>query len=274
MSLDHLQHHFMGYLLDSAKQKKTPHLKELNALVAKNSPKEGLQVYAHAYSARLIDVMRTDHEKLSLFLGDKEFSRLVGGYVASHPSQVRSLRNYGEQLPEFLAASDHPEAARAGQLCLFERTLMDVYDSAFAEQLTADALTTLAPEQWPSLTLTPHTSAQLFNDTTAAIPAWQLCAKDLGKSRNWPNYDSSGESWLLWRDRSRVCQFRHLDEAESHAATHMLFGHKSLAATAEELMPFMEAEQLAPALHGWLGKWLTDGLISSIDSVVDSTTDN
>jgi len=233
MSLDHLQHHFMGYLLDSAQQKKTPHLKALNALVAANSPKEGLQVYAHAYSARLIDVMRTDHEKLSLFLGDKEFVRLVGAYVANHPSQVRSLRNYGEQLPEFLRESGHKEAARAGELCQFERTLMDVYDAAFAEQLGADA-------------------------------AWQLCAKHSGKARDWPSYEGQGEAWLLWRDRTRICQFRHLDEAERQAATHMLFGQKSLAETAEELMPLVDPEQLAPALQGWLAKWLADGLVSQV----------
>ncbi len=266
MSLDHLQHHFMGYLLDSAQQKETEHLEALAALVAEHSPKEGLQVYAHAYSARLIDVMRTDHEKLSLFLGDKEFVRLVSAYVASHPSQVRSLRNYGEELPDFLSKSNHVEAARAGQLCHFERTLMDVYDAASADQLAADALTTLAPEQWPSLSLTPHLSARLFVDNTAAIPTWQQCAKDSGKSRNWPTYKGDGEAWLLWRDRSRVCQFRHLDEAERQAATHMLFGKKSLAETAEELMELVDAEALAPALHGWLGKWLTDGLVSEIDS--------
>jgi len=266
MSLDHLQHHFMGYLLDSAQHKESPHLKELSALVADNSPNEGLQVYAHAYSARLIDVMRTDHEKLSLFLGDKEFVRLVGAYVASHPSQVRSLRNYGEELPEFLSNSNHEEAARAGQLCQFERTLMDVYDAAFADQLSADALTGLAPNQWPSLTLTPHTSARLFVDRTAAIPAWQLCAKHSGESRDWPRYDGAGETWLLWRDRTRVCQFRHLDEAERQATTHFLFGQKTLAETAEELMPLVDAEQLAPALQGWLGKWLADGLISQINN--------
>jgi len=124
MSLDHLQHHFMGFLLDSAQQKETAHLQALTALVANNSPKEGLQVYAHAYSARLIDVMRTDHEKLSLFLGDKEFVRLIGAFIASHPSQVKSLRHYGEKLPEFLRQSDHGDAARAAELCEFERTLM------------------------------------------------------------------------------------------------------------------------------------------------------
>ena len=266
MSLEHLQHHFMGYLLDSAQKKDTEHLQALTALLANNSPKEGLQVYAHAYSARLIDVMRTDHEKLSLFLGDKDFVRLIGAYVASHPSQVRSLRNYGEELPDFLAKSDHVDAARAGQLCYFERTLMDVYDAASAAQLPADALTALTPEQWPSLSLTAHPSARLFVDTTAAIPTWQLCAKHSGTSRDWPSYEGSGEAWLLWRDRSRVCQFRHLDNAEHHAATHMLFGKKSLAETAEELMRIVDADQLAPALHGFLRTWLTDGLVSEIAS--------
>jgi len=266
VSLDQLQHHFMSYLLDSAQKKNSAHLAPLNALIADSSPQEGLQVYAHAYSARLIDVMRTDHEKLSLFLGDKEFVRLVGDYVASHPSRVRSLRNYGEQLPPFLGASGHPEAPRASELCLFERTLMDVYDAAFAEQPTEQALTSLAPEQWPALKLTVHTSVQLFNDTTAAIPTWQLCAEHGGKSRDWPNYEGSGETWLLWRDRTRVCQFRHLDATEHRAVALMLFEQKSLAEAAEELMTLVAAEQLAPALQGWLTNWLRDGLVSQIEA--------
>jgi len=31
-------------------------------------------------------------------------------------------------------------------------------------------------------------------------------------------------------------------------------------------MPLVDAEQLAPDLQGWLGKWLADGLISQINN--------
>lgn len=264
MSLQSLQQHMMGYLLDSAKNKRSAHLPELQALVSSDSPPEGLQIYSYAYRSRLIEVLGSDHEKLTIFLGAKEFDRLAGEFVATHPSQVRSLRHYGARLPEFLQASDHPEAARAAQLCHFERTLLDVYDSPSDDQLNPDTLQALAPEAWPTLTLTPHSSLRIFVDETTAIPVWQICNQ--AKKQPWPVSDGAGEPWALWRDRSRVCQFRHMEKTECAAMQAMLIEQKSLAEAAEDLIELVAAESLAPLLQGWLQQWFVDGLVSQISN--------
>lgn len=281
MSLPDLQHHMMGFLLDEASG--TPaisagHLENLEAIISDASPAEGLQIYSHAYRARLIEVLGNDHEKLKQFLGAEEFTRLAGLFVAGNPSKVRSLRYYGENFPEFLTTSDHPEAQLAGELCAFERTLLDAYDAPFGEQPIATALQAVAPDAWPSMTLQPHPSVRVFTDQTRAIPMWQHCNRSASQQApvapltseptadDPATNDDAAQPWVLWRNRERVCQFRHLATTEHLALHSMLIENRDLATTAEELMPHVAAEQLAPSLQQWLSQWLTDGLIQSIQT--------
>jgi len=280
MNLPDLQRHMMGYLLDEAKEatpKNTQHLEYLHTIVGDSSPAEGLQIYSHAYRARLIEVLGNDHEKLKQFLGTEEFSRLAALFVASNPSRVRSLRYYGSSFPQFLKSSDYPQAELAGELCAFERTLLDVYDAPFGKQPTAKALQTVAPDTWPNMTLDPHPSVRVFADNTSAIRMWQHCdrsAQQDARAAPIPNdlavddhtVGETPQYWVLWRDRERVCQFRHLKAIEHIALQSMLIQTKTLATAAEELMEHVVAEQLAPSLQQWLNQWLTDGLVQNIDT--------
>lgn len=275
MSLADLQQHMMGFLLDEAsgtKPNTSSHLSVLQTMVSASSPPEGLQIYSHAYRARLIEVLGNDHEKLKIFLGATEFTRLAGEFVAHNPSTVRSLRYYAEALPKFLSTSNHAKADIAAQLGDFERTLMDVYDAPFGEQPGSDLLQTLAPDDWPTMTLAAHPSVRVFADNTRAIPMWQHCntseqQDDAVAAPRKPDLkDADTDFWILWRDRTRVCQFRHLENAEHAALQLMLIEGKTLAATAEALMPHVAAEKLAPSLQHWLNQWLGDGLIQDIDS--------
>jgi len=283
MNLPDLQLHMMGYLLDGAKEAhegnavttaSAQHQKHLQTIISDSSPAEGLQIYSHAYSARLTEVLGSDHDKLKTFLGTEEFTRLAALFVANNPSRVRSLRHYGSHFPEFLVTSDHRHAALAGELCAFERTLLDVYDAPFGEQPTAAALQTIAPDAWPGMTLQPHPGVRVFANHTGSIQMWQHCNRlaqqpkpvahvpDVDEQQN----ESATQHWALWRDRDRVCQFRHLEPIEHMALQSMLIDTKTLATTAEALMPHVKAELLAPSLQQWLNQWLTDGLVQGIST--------
>lgn len=270
MSLVALQRHMLGYLLQNSDSNRSDHLVELQALVGDNSPAQGLQIYHHAYSARLIEVLGNEHEKLWRFLGTDAFNQLAREFVAAHPSHVRSLRHYGARLPDFLRDCGHPDAELASQLCAFERVLLDVYDAPFGDQLQVDVLGLLAPDDWPGLRLTVHPSVRIFLDETGAIPMWQRCQQELAQAapvRDAPDSGSdlgTARHWVLWRDRTRVCQFRCLDPAEHAALDVLLIDGKSLAAAAEDLLAVTPAQELAPAIQQWLNQWLTDGLISKL----------
>lgn len=261
----------MGYLQDTAAGKMSQHLEPLQQLIHSDSPAAGLQIYSHAYSSRLIEVLQSDHEKLHQFLGAEAFTALAAAYVIEHPSQVRSLRYFGDQFPEFLGRSGHPKARLIGELCSFERLLMTAYDAPAANQVAHQELAELPPERWPSLVLQAHSSLRLFEDTTGAVPTWQRCnqaANTDGPSPDLANRAPENEDalWLVWRDRDRICQFRNLHPAEQIALRSMLVDNNTLAATAELLMETLPAERLATDIKQWLDCWFEDGLVSSLAS--------
>jgi hypothetical protein len=72
----------------------------------KDSPKEEWKVlfgvYRNAYVARLAEVLADDYEQVHAYLGDAGFARLAKSYIAAHPSDRRSARDFGRHVPDFL----------------------------------------------------------------------------------------------------------------------------------------------------------------------------
>src|SRR5215813_7692498 len=72
-------------------------------------------VYRNAYVARLAEVLADDYEQVHAYLGDAGFAKLAKSYIAAHPSDRRSARDFGRHVPEFLEAdtafAKHPELA-------------------------------------------------------------------------------------------------------------------------------------------------------------------
>ena len=64
-----------------------------------------LAIYRHAYRVRLIEALDETYPVLHGLLGDEAFATLGEAFVAAHPSVHRSIRWYGRELAEFLAAA-------------------------------------------------------------------------------------------------------------------------------------------------------------------------
>ena len=88
-------------------------------------------VYQTAYSIRLTAVLRSDHPTLARCLPE-QFERLAVAYARTHPSRVRSLRDFGDGFPDFLGDALEVDGAPARALAQFERTLLEVFDAASA----------------------------------------------------------------------------------------------------------------------------------------------
>ena len=64
-----------------------------------------LAIYRNAYQVRLIDALHETYPVLHGLLGDEAWGEMGQAYVAAHPSVFRSIRWYGRELADFLAAS-------------------------------------------------------------------------------------------------------------------------------------------------------------------------
>ena len=149
----------------------------------KDSAKEGRNVlfgvYRHAYVARLAEVLADDYEQLHAYLGDAGFAKFAKSYIAAHPSDRKSARDFGRHVPRFLETDAgfgrHPELAEIASL---EKALADAFDGPDAEPLKLAKLAEIAPELWAKLVLSPHPTAIRLTFTTNAADIWSALREE------------------------------------------------------------------------------------------------
>jgi len=103
---------------------------------------ERLDIYAHMYYARLLEILVAEYPTTREILGARPFERACRRFVARHPSRHRTLNRLSEAFPAFLSrhlARDH-RSRLAVDVARIERAMEDVFDAPRAEPLTADQI--------------------------------------------------------------------------------------------------------------------------------------
>ncbi len=222
----------------------------------------GLDIYTHAYGARLREALDHDHPVLGSYLGDAMWDDMCCGYIAAHPSHVRSLRDFGASLPGWLAQANafrvQPQIA---ELALFERRLLDSFDAADDSHATWDDLLAMPASGWPGLCIRFHPSLRLHCVDSNSVEIWRAI-KD-GQAPPPVGTATSG-AWALWRDSERIGRFRSLD-AEERAALARCQGGGDFASLCELLMPDHAPEAVPLVALGYLRTWCSEGWIARWD---------
>jgi hypothetical protein len=120
---------------------------------------ERIEIYAQAYSARLVEVLRGEFPALAATLGPELFTQFALGYLSRHPSTSHTLGVLGQGFPEDLATtrpprtSDDPDWADfLIDLARVERTYAEVFDGPGSEQVPPpgpEVFAGLDPATWP-----------------------------------------------------------------------------------------------------------------------------
>lgn len=223
------------------------------------SPGIGLQIYRNAYASRLREALESDHPVLGSYLGDELWARLCDGYIATHPSTVRSLREFGASLPGYLRATA-PFAAspQIAELAELERRLLDCFDAADSERADWEALLTVPGASWPRLRLRFHPSVQLHRVVWNSVEIWRALKAEQTPPAARP---ANNICWVLWRDVDNVTRFRSLEEAEAEALAHFL-GSGDFSQSCEQLLRWLPADQVPAAAVGMLQRWCDEGVIA------------
>jgi hypothetical protein len=222
-----------------------------------------LAIYRNAYQVRLIDALHETYPILHGLLGDEAWVELGQAYVASHPSVLRSIRWYGRELPEYLAASaPYSEAPILAEVALLEWTLAEVFDATDSPVLARNALSAVEPSAWGSLALQFHPSLRrlAFRWNTAAV--WKAMSQDETPPR--PEIAPAPMPWLLWRQNLQN-YFRSMNAVESTALDSALRG-RNFAQLCEDLGALLPQEKIPAAAASLLGTWADSGIIVKVDS--------
>ncbi len=253
--LAELQKAFLASMRGAPRENVMPAL----ALGCKATPELGLAIYQNAYSARLREALENDHVQLGKYLGDELWQQLCAGYIAAHPSKVRSLRDFGASLPSFMEITapfcENPESVELAQ---FERRLLDCFDAADAPLATWQTLLSTPSDRWPSLRLQFHPSVRLHPVQWNSVEIWRA----LKAEQNPPNLNKTPADWLLWRDHEQITRFRCLTLDEAQAYAHFRAG-LDFAGLCETLQENHEAQTVPGLALGLLQRWCLEGWVTA-----------
>lgn len=230
----------------------------------------GLEVYRHAYRARLAAALADNYTVLARALGDEAFDALAQAYIAARPSRHPSIRWFGHELAAFMAdrLSDPGDElvphASLVDFAAMDWALRGAFDAAEAPLLDMATLAALGPDDWAGLVLQLHPSAQRVTLSHAIEPAWRVLREwepDSGTDQpELPEPVPHEHVLLAWRQDGET-RWRSLEPLEATL----------LQAVAEEA-PFAllceraaadlgDVDAAAPAVIGALQRWLADGLL-------------
>lgn len=218
----------------------------------------GFAIYLQAYQARLTAALRDNFPVLARALGDDAFADLARAYIAQHPSHFRSIRWFGEMLPDFLAAApEHLPHPALVDLARMDWAIRSAFDAADAELLTVDEVAALQPEDWPGRSFRLLPSVRLVALRWGIEPIWKALDADSAADSEEPQELS--HALVVWR-RELNCCWRSADTCEAivlHALTQS-------ASFADCCLLIAESGDLqaAQTAAGFVQRWIAEGLLA------------
>jgi len=221
-----------------------------------------LQVYRHAYRARLHDVVAEDYPVLKTWLGTQAFDALLHGLIDAVPPTHFNIARYAQNLAEFLSAQ-RPEDGFAHALCELETAIAQLADAAETAVLVPYHLEGMTPERLMESRLPLRTALSLhrfrypvnayygavMDDLPPAVP--ELCDTYLAVFRH---------EDVMWR--------MDLDAAEYALLTRLWAGQ-----TVAEALDGMDASAEA-SLAEWFARWMRNGLLAAPANFEKSRSDH
>src|SRR5262245_31048011 len=234
---------------------------------------ERLQIYHHAYFARLLECLREEYSVLAAALGSELFDAFAVAYLKAHRSQSYTLGRLGTKFPEFLEETRPRETDRQGvaaawpefmiDLARLERTVNEVFDGLGVEGqplLDAARLQAIPPDRWPDARLICVPCLRLVklsypvNDYFAAI-----------RRGDEPALPEPGAAYVVVTRRDyRVVRYS-LEPAQFELLQALIDGEPVRSAIERAAaVSSLDDTQLAAALQSWFRFWTAEGFFRDI----------
>lgn len=257
MRLQELQNTFQRYLTTSK------HDKTLLALIssgAKSNGAERLNIYHHAYRARVREALASQFPNLAKLLGYEVFNKCVDEFISRYPSTHRNMRWLGDKLSTFLQEYA-PENLLWSDMANFEWHLGLAFDSLDIPSLTIQDLSAFTPEQWADLSFAWHPSVSLGKSQTNVIPMWTFLEEENANANL--EVILKPTNYIVWR-KGLVSQFKSLTPLETDAIAYMMQNH-TFGELCDHLTMYMDEEAVTSYAAGFLSEWIQQDMLVKVD---------
>ena len=122
----------------------------------------GLDIYRHAYHARLHEALADDFPAVQALIGPAAFAALCQDVVAAHPPQAPTLNRYGRRLVQRLRAT-RAHGGAALDLARLEWALVEAIHAPLVAPLAPDAFARVPLERWATARLLPAPTLRLIH---------------------------------------------------------------------------------------------------------------
>jgi len=252
--LAHLQTRFQHYLLDGGAADSLPIVG-----TQKVSIETRAGIYYEGYRIRLREALGSNYPCLQSYLGEASFNVLADAYINERPSTFRSIRWFGDQLPQFLQKSDRLETFWLSELADLEWKMAHAFDAADQAVLTIEAMAQIAPESWSQMCFTVHPSLQRFTSQHNIVEVWQNLTEGLSVDVLKRELQ---EDWVIWR-RDNMNRF-YLLEADECCALDALIRGDDFSTICADLCTVIEEQEVITRAASLLKGWIQSGLLATI----------
>ena len=251
-----LQEKFQAYLLSS-----TESIAEEVKGTARVSVTTRLEIYHHAYSARLIDSLATTYPVLYAYLGSEDFEALARAYIKYYPSTFRSIRWFGDRLANFLLEdAAYCDDTYLAELAKVEWAMTLVFDAPDSPVVTLEAMQHIPPDAWSTMVLTGHASVHCIPLAWNVVDIWKAVTFDEDVPE--PVESESVQHWIFWR-KELVNQYCLLDEDGAWAIEAALKG-STFGSLCAGLCQWHDESQAPLRAAGLLKSWISEGLVEKL----------
>lgn len=235
---------------------------------SQQSSQDRLQIYANAYFARLLEVLRSEYPTLRHYMGEELFASFGIGYLEQTPSQSYTLSQLGAGFPAHLERTRPPRSDSTPDWADF------LIDLAHLERLYAEVFDGPGPELGVS-TLKDRENWQpppdVFLQSQVSIVPWVHVREFrfpvhayITAVRQSTPFELAGPqpTWLLITRRDYVVRRQAITQAE-----YLLLSAFNQGRTVEEALRQMLSVESPPAewsalLQQWFQQWTRAGYLA------------
>jgi hypothetical protein len=228
-------------------------------------PLSRLEIYRHAYHARLIECLVDDYPAVAATLGEAAFEDLCRKYIALYPSTGPNLNAFGARMAQLCRseAAEQPEiGAFVADLAALEWAIVEVIHEGSTDPLTMTSLAAIPVERWADARLVATPAFRLLRSAYPVNAYFQAFREGQGPAVPAPETSAvavyrSGPT--IWR--------MNLSEA-GFDLLHALTTGRSLGASLEEASTAFSGVDEAVAagrVSAWFRDWVASGLFSAVE---------
>lgn len=205
---------------------------ELIAPSRQQSSYERLEIYSHAYYARLVECLREMFPVLVTALGREAFEPFANDYISRYPPASYTLNRLADHFVEYLIATRPADIRSPGwpdfliELARLEQTIDQVFDGPGIEDdapLDVARIGELAPDELAQLRFAPAPCLRLLAFQFPLNDYYTAC-RTAGGTGEPPEFPRSQPSWLAITRRDYVVRRVPLAEPEYAVLVELVAG--------------------------------------------------